>query len=177
MEHLKQCENEILAFGATDVAHNKVSEMQFNSELSKKCNKKTCKFYGKKWTCPPNVEDTNILIEELKGYNHVIIFRKVYSLESITKEKATKLFYKMVNKIMHSLVMTNPPAKLLVTGGCHICEVCSGENNTPCRFPSIAYGALEAHGISLSELSRLSGLYLPTNEEKRIAFFGAVFLW
>lgn len=176
MEQLNNYESKILLLGASRVETVLVKDIIFSPELRQKCESNKCGSYGKNWTCPPHVEEIHSLIEELQMYKTASIFQRVYSLDEMDKNEAKDNFRKMTNKIVHIFsTTTNPKAKLLSVGGCQICEECGARKNIPCRYPCIAYSSLEAYGIKISELARVSGMSL-NNGDNTITCFGTVFI-
>lgn len=176
MEELNMFKSKIISLGANRVEAVLVKDIIFSPELRKRCESNKCGSYGKNWTCPPHVEEIYTLINELKMYKSALVFQRVYSLDEMDTNTAKDSFRKMTNKIVHIFSSTtNPQAKLLSVGGCHICEECGAMKNLPCHFPSIAYSSLEAYGIKISELARVSGMNL-NNGDNTITMFGTVFI-
>ncbi len=178
MEQLNYSKEKIEKLGANRAEVIEVNKIVFYPELRKYCEMNQCGAYGKNWTCPPHIGEINSLILEIKEYKYAVVFQSVYKLEDSYDvegmELASKEFRKLTNKIAHLFCTTNPPAKMLSAGGCRICEQCGALTNVPCRFPSIAYSSLEAHGIQVSELAKACKMkYI--NGQNTVTYFGAVF--
>lgn len=175
MEKFNSYKSKILSLGASRVEQVLVKDIVFSPELRQRCKANKCGNYGKNWTCPPHVEEIHTLIQDLKVYKTALIFQCVYSLDNMDTVQAKNNYRKFFNKVVHIFSATEPQAKLLSVAGCHICEQCGAITNKPCQFPSIAYSSLEAYGIKVSELARISNMNLK-NGDNSITYFGAVFL-
>ncbi|WMJ21773.1 DUF2284 domain-containing protein [Paludicola sp. MB14-C6] len=178
MDILKDSIERILKLGAKRVEVIPVSKVAFYPEIRKSCEMNQCGAYGKNWTCPPHIGDINELISELSQYKNVLVYQCVYELEDSYDiegmDEGQKQFHKLTNKIAQLYAGSNPPVKVLSAGGCRICAVCGAVTNTPCRFPSVAYSSLEAHGIQVSELAKACGMkYI--NGKNTVTYFGAIF--
>lgn len=175
MEKINSYRSKILSLGASRVEQVLVKDIVFSPELRQRCKGNKCGNYGMNWTCPPHVEEIHTLIQDLKEYKTALIFQCVYSLDDMDIVEARKNYRKLTNKVVHIFSTTEPQAKLLSVGGCHICEQCGAITNRPCQFPSIAYSSLEAYGIKVSELARISNMELK-NGNNTITYFAAIFL-
>lgn len=58
-----------------------VSEIAFEPSLIDLCKMNTCGNYGKSYTCPPLVGETDELIRRTKTYQTAVVFQKIYPLE------------------------------------------------------------------------------------------------
>ena len=126
---------------------------------------KECPSYGKVWSCPPGVPDTE---EYLKGYDtiHLIAVKVVYDKVAIEKSKNLSpdelkeqidLSYgKVKAAIRETLLATKDlciPSIAVAAGECKICNKCTRTENKPCRFPERLLYSFSALGFDLSEIS------------------------
>lgn len=126
---------------------------------------KECPSYGKVWSCPPGVPETQ---EYLKGYDtmHVIAVKVVYNQEAIErskslspselKEQMDSSYGKVKAAIRETLLAAKNlcvPSIAVAAGECKICDKCTRTENKPCRFPERLLYSFSALGFNLSEIS------------------------
>lgn len=150
----------------------------FEPSLIELCKMNTCGAYGKNYTCPPFVGETEDLIKKAKSYKKAIVFQKVYKLEdSFDFEgmvEGKNNFKKLTNNV-YDLCKDNLPEFLILgAGGCDLCNPCGAVENVPCRFPDRAIASLESYSIQVSTLAERCGLkYI--NGQNTVTYFGAIF--
>lgn len=164
--------------GADKAAVVPVEKIVFDASLITLCSMNSCGNYGKCWTCPPLVGETEKLIEKAKAYSKAAVFQKVYYLEDsfdIEGMDRGKQEFDLLSREIASMVRAEIPGVLFLgAGGCRICPVCAAVSGQPCRFPDEAFASLEAYGIQVSELAAATGMkYI--NGQNTVTYFGAVF--
>jgi predicted metal-binding protein len=168
-----------LAAGASNVGMAKVAEMQFSSEFKDACAQNVCGKYGMCWMCPPDVGDIHELISRAKQYENIMVFQTIGQLEDSfdfegMEEAAVKhneLTLIIAEKIRGIKELNN--SLLLGAGACNVCPRCTKPDSLPCAFPHKAIPSLEAYGVAVSELAKVSGLkYI--NGENTVTYFGGV---
>lgn len=169
---------ELLRLLGTDVWQYAVcttDKICFDPEVRKACERNYCGRYGKCWTCPPGVGETDVLQAELLSYKNVFIFTTKHDIEdSFDVEgmgEAHKLHEAATRRLL-DLCKTNG-AKLLGAGGCSLCEKCSCPD-APCRHPDKSLSSVEACGMNVMETSKRVGVnYI--NGANTVTYFTAVF--
>lgn len=156
-----------------------VSEIAFEPSLIDLCKMNNCGNYGKSYTCPPLVGETDELIRRAKTYQTAVVFQKIYPLEdSFDMEgmnAAKRRFQKALNDVRTLCQNTLTDYLLLGAGGCGRCDRCAAQTNEPCRFPEKATPSLEAYSINVSTLAAACGMkYI--NGVNTVTYFGAVFM-
>jgi predicted metal-binding protein len=164
--------------GFDNAAAVPVGEIVFDEGLVELCKKNVCGNYGRNYTCPPLCGETAFLIAELKRFESITVFQKIYPLEdSFDFEgmaEAAKDFGKRVVGLGDLLSEKSGEFVLLGAGGCGICETCGAIDGTPCRDPKRAYNSLESCGIYVSKLAESAGMkYI--NGADTVTYFGGVF--
>ena len=150
----------------------------FQPSLIELCKQNACGNYGKSYTCPPHIGDTQKLIEEVKNFNKAIVFQKIYSIEDSFDiegmNSANADFKKCVQKVNDFCKENIRSYLVLGAGGCRLCKICGVETGEPCRFPQNAIASLESYGIFVSELASVCNMnYI--NGVNTVTYFGAMF--
>jgi len=168
-----------LSAGATNAGIASVSDIKFSREFRIACEQNVCGKFGTCWMCPPDVGDIDKMIAHTKTFRHALVFQSIGQLEDSFDFEgmadAAKNHNKLVTTLAEKLagVLDNP--LILGAGACHICPRCTKLDDQPCAFPSRAIPSLEAYGISVADLAKLSGLnYM--NGQNTVTYFGGV-LW
>lgn len=163
--------------GFSNVRKIKVSDITFEPSLIDLCKLNTCGNYGRCYTCPPLVGETDKLIEKAKSYENAIIFQKIYQLEdSFDIEgmgEGSRDFKERLQKVNELAKKEIPACLVLSAGGCKLCERCGAIDNIPCRFPDKALASLESYGMNVSKLAAACGVnYI--NGQNTVTYFGGV---
>lgn len=167
------------SLGATRAAVIPASEVKTDLMFRDMCAANACGMYGKCWTCPPDIGDAETLIAELSGYDYVLVYQYIGTLEdSYDFEGMTdaKRVHGTISKALRTAIDAPAIRKILHlgAGGCGVCTVCAKREGKPCRAPSLAMSSLEAYCIHVSELAKSAGMrYI--NGENTVTYFGAVF--
>ena len=176
LEHLTETARSL---GATRAAVISASEVKTDLMFRDMCAANACGMYGKCWTCPPDIGEAETLIAELSGYDYVLVYQYIGTLEdSYDFEGMTdaKRVHGTISKALRTAIDAPAIRKILHlgAGGCGVCTVCAKREGKPCRAPSLAMSSLEAYCIHVSELAKSAGMrYI--NGENTVTYFGAVF--
>lgn len=156
-----------------------VAAIQLDPIFRDMCAANTCGKYGTCWMCPPDVGDIHMLMADLRTYDYALVYQTVGQLEDsfdIDGMAAAAQAHNRLTTILKQTYKQEPFSRRLQlgAGGCHICPVCSRQENQPCRFPEEAIPSLEAYGIQVSQLAELAGMpYI--NGQNTVTYFGALF--
>lgn len=169
----------IKKIGFDNVAKVSVSDITFEPSLIDLCKMNTCGNYGKCYTCPPFVGETQSLIHKAKQYQNAIVFQKIYTLEDSFDfegmESAHLNFIALTQKVNTLCNTYSDNYLVLGAGGCKLCSECGVLSGTACRFPDKALPSLESYSIQVSKLAELANIkYM--NGQNTVTYFGAVFL-
>jgi predicted metal-binding protein len=107
-----------------------------------------CNYYGKRYSCPPNVPDD--YENFLKSYSRAILFR--YRFEPLQYMETKKKAQKVVVAFERSIIMDYPLAFALFPGGCDLCEECSYETEKRCDRNHEVRPSLSSLGLKVSDL-------------------------
>ena len=161
--------------GATGAGIAKVADIKFSREFRTACEQNVCGKFGTCWMCPPDVGDIDDMIAHAKTYQHILVFQSISQLEDSFDFEGMADAAKNHNQLVTTLtekftgVLENP--LILGAGACHICPRCTKLDSQPCAFPSRAIPSLEAYGVSVADLAKLSGLnYM--NGQNTVTYFG-----
>ena len=164
--------------GADKAAVIAVADIPFRRAFREACEANSCGKYGKCWTCPPDVGETDDLIARARRYDRCLLFQTVSGLEdSFDIEgmlEAGRVHSALTRRVWETLKPQMPvDALMLSAGGCGACERCAKEDDIPCRHPELALASLEAYGIAVSEIAPLGGMkYI--NGADTVTYFSAM---
>ena len=175
---LKRLSEIPLAFGVYKATVINACDIPLDRSFRAMCEANSCGLYGKCHMCPPDVGDIDDLMAEVRNYDYALVYQTVSELEdSYDFEgmvRAKKQFYPIAQKlraVFNDMNITH--ALHLSAGGCGVCETCTKRTNQPCRFPSLAIAPLEAYGVNVSLLAKVSEMkYI--NGQDTVTYFGAV---
>ena len=51
------------------------------------CEDNLCGFYGKCWSCPPDVGEIEVLTAQLRNYEHIVIYQVISPVEDISNQE------------------------------------------------------------------------------------------
>ncbi|MDR1297089.1 MAG: DUF2284 domain-containing protein [Deltaproteobacteria bacterium] len=168
-----------LSCGAAGSAMTDAAEVVFRPEFRGMCRDNRCGNFGRNWQCPPDVGEIDELIAGLKTRGRVMVFHFIGRLARAYDWKgmqaAARDFSTLVLDLQKKLGQISPAAKVLGAGPCLLCEKCACLTEEPCRHPERAVSSLEAHGVDVAQLARLTGLKY-NNGPETVTYFGAVFV-
>jgi predicted metal-binding protein len=156
------------------------SKVPFNAEVIKSCEQNMCGFYGRCWTCPPAVEEPEILQKRLHKYNTAFIINKVYQLEDSFDwegmQNGAKNFQINILEVKQALQDSYPKLDCVVlgAGSCSICETCNYQDQEPCRNPELAITSVEACGVDVMKMLKDNGLQY-NNGPNTVTYVGTLF--
>ncbi len=108
-----------------------------------------CGYYGKRYSCPPNVpEDYEKFV---RSYSKA--FAIIYSFEDYMAAK--KEMQRIVVEIEIKLMRKYPFAFALFPGGCDICEDCEFEKTGICEMQEKVRPSIASLGIDVSGLVKI----------------------
>lgn len=176
MEICKDIEKTALELGAYKAATIDVCDIETSDTFLSLCAQNSCGVYGKCYMCPPDVGDINELIASLSQYKKAVVFQTVTPLEDSYDFEGMASAKKAHKQICFKIKARFSQDNLyLGTGGCGVCPVCAKREGIPCRAPHLAMSSLEAYGINVTTLARVSGMkYI--NGQNTVTYFGAVFV-
>jgi len=105
-----------------------------------------CNYYGKRYSCPPNVPEN--YEEFIKSYSKAVAI--IYRYEDFTKSKIE--MQKALVEIENAIAFEYPFAFALFPGGCDLCEECGFEKNGKCVSPEKVRPSIAAMGIDVGDL-------------------------
>ena len=171
-------EKTVISFGAYRAKVITTDKIETDSSFRDMCAMNSCGVYGKCWMCPPDVGDIEQLMSDVKKYSYALVYQMISELEdSYDFEgmiKAKKNSYK-INKDIRATVEKLSLGKVLYlgAGGCGVCETCAKHEDQPCRFPELATPSLEAYGINVSQLAKVSDMKY-VNGVNTVTYFSAI---
>lgn len=163
--------------GFDNVKEIPVSEIFFEPSLIKFCEMNQCGNYGKNYTCPPHIGETDELIKKAKSYENILVFQKIYALEDSFDiegmNEGNQNFRELVEQTNTTCKKNIEDYLLLGAGGCKACETCGVVDGVPCRFPERAFASLESYSIYVSALATACDMkYI--NGQNTVTYFGGV---
>lgn len=141
------------------------------------CEENVCGFFGKCWSCPPDIGEIEALTAQLKDYDHIVIYQIIspikdnYDTDGINAagEKLSEVSQKLQLYLRTSF---NKPF-LHLGGSCHLCPECTKVSNEPCRYPDKMLPSLSAYGIDVCKTCEGTSL-MYVNGENTITYFGMI---
>lgn len=153
------------------------ADIRFDASFRALCERNACGYYGKCWTCPPDVGEIGALIERARAYERALVFQKVYPLEDSYDidgmHAASVLHNRLTQDVRKAARTAYPDCLVLGAGACGACARCTKHDGLPCRFPDKAVISLEACGIDVTALARACGMRY-VNGANTVTYFGAV---
>jgi predicted metal-binding protein len=140
------------------------TNIRFDEQFRKACERNACGRYNTNWMGPPAVGTIKDLIEKVKKYRHGLLFQTVHQNKSSFDWKGMQEGIKI-----HEAVFKDLLAKIktryhfrellpLNAGCCRICERCAYLDDQPCRNPDEAVSSVEAYGIDVMALEKEAGI-------------------
>lgn len=125
----------------------------FSYKIRESC--KSCKRYGKKTCCPPNVESVDYYKYVLPSYKNGILIIERFAIDNIENWKelgkeSSLVIHKTLLAMREDLLKNGKFAVIFGAGSCKNCETCA----VPCRFPEKMVVPIEATGIDVVKLVR-----------------------
>lgn len=150
-------------------------EIRFDPAFGALCEQNACGFYGACWMCPPDVGEISVWIAKARSYDHAIVFQTVREIEDSydieAMRRAARAHNRLIERMRHAAEQSNIDCLLLGAGACGGCKDCAKKEGKPCRHPDRATVPLEAAGVDVTQLSKLSGL-TNINCKNTVTYFG-----
>lgn len=162
-----------------DARHAEIdaADIRFDASFRELCRRNACGYYGRCWTCPPDVGEIDALIRRARAYQRALVFQKVYPLEDSYDiegmHEAGVLHNRLTQAVRRAARTAYADCLVLGAGACGVCARCSKEDELPCRFPEKAVISLEACGVDVTMLARACGMRY-VNGVNTVTYFGAV---
>lgn len=138
-----------------------VETLRFLPEVRAMCSADRCHSYNKTWSCPPAVEDLDILAARCAGYRRGVLVQTVghredeFDYESI--QAAGELHHRRFDAATKALKPLFPRLWPMGMGSCTRCKTCTWPE-APCRFPEEVFPSMEACGLMVNEVCVANGL-------------------
>jgi len=163
-------------YGAVFATVN-VGGIRFDPAFRAACEKNACGFYGACWMCPPDVGEIMTLIARAQSYDRALVFQTVHPIEDSFDiegmQRASHKHNRLTRRLQHAAEKRQIDCFLLGAGACGGCKTCARKSGEPCRHPSRAVVPLEAAGVDVMQLAKLSNLpYM--NGKNTVTYFGAL---
>ena len=130
--------------------------------LRRFCVQNVCGMYNSCYMCPPAEGPAEVLVAKLHNYKDMLVFAREYPCEDMNNYMAVQREHEnnshILWKAMQKLGYTQKNARVLTTGGCHLCEVCGYKTGEPCRHPDIACPSVSGYCIEVQKLCDAIGL-------------------
>lgn len=141
------------------------------------CASNSCGRYGRCWMCPPDIGEIDVLMAQLKGYSHGLLYQTIYDIEdSFDIEgmgEASRNHAQVSQRVNDAVKPLLPGCLHLSCGGCNLCERCAKMDDQPCRMPDKALPPMEGYGIDVYNTTKPTELkYI--NGQNTVTFFGIV---
>jgi predicted metal-binding protein len=169
-----------LELGATKAERIPVEQLVFQPELRRYCEQNACGRYGKNYTCPPYIGDTEALIAKVRGFRSAVIFQNIYALEDSFDFEGMMEAQRNHNEMTRAVARRvyaergRENALVLAAGGCTLCERCGAPDGAPCPGEADALASLEAYCINVSQVENVTGMkYI--NGQDTVTYFSGIF--
>jgi len=73
--------SQVISMGAAKASIIPVSDVELEEKFRDMCKANACGVYGKCWMCPPDIGDIHELMDEIRAYDHVLVFQTIGELE------------------------------------------------------------------------------------------------
>lgn len=148
-EILKLIDGDIHQYAEIDA-----SKISFKKEVVEACKQNYCGRYNKSWLCPPAVGKLDDLRAKYSAYDNALVFTTKSPLEDsfdIESMEFAREAHQAITRRVIPLQEYND-ISILGAGGCTLCLKCTYPDSE-CRFPKLAFPAVEAVGIDVVALA------------------------
>ena len=150
-------------------------EISFDPSFAALCAQNACGFYGACWMCPPDVGTIDDWIVKARSYDRAIVFQTVREIEDSFDiegmRHAARAHNRLIVRLRHAAEKEGVDCLLLGAGACGGCQECAKKRNEPCAHPDRAVVPIEAAGVDVTDLAKLTGLsYI--NGKNTVTYFG-----
>ena len=166
-----------LTAGAKKAAVIRTEDIVVSSVFRDICASNSCGRYGWCWMCPPDIGEIDVLMAQLKGYSHGLLYQTIYDIEDTFDiegmGEASRNHAQVSQRVNDAAKPLLPGCLHLSCGGCNLCERCAKMDNQPCRIPDKALPPMEGYGIDVYNTVKPTELkYI--NGQNTVTFFGIV---
>jgi predicted metal-binding protein len=152
---------EALETGFSNAGELNTEALVFMPEVREMCSADRCHQYGKNWRCPPGCGSIEDAAEKAARYGYGILVQTIgkmngdfdYEAISASSAKHKEDFAALVKRIRARYDDVLP----MGAGTCELCEACTYPD-APCRYPDESISSMEAYGLWVSEVCKLSGI-------------------
>lgn len=149
----------------------KINKIIMNDLMRNYMDKKTiegyckeCSKYGSVWSCPPYDFSTENYLNQFKNV-HVIGTKVIFDEEALektyTKEEINNISYDTVisvrKKVFDKLIKLEeiyPEGKIINSGNCTICNICTRTSNIKCIHEQDLRYSLESLGFDVGKVTK-----------------------
>lgn len=153
-------------------------DVPLDASFREACRQNACGFYGRCWTCPPDVGAIDALQARLRSYSRALVLRAAYPLEDALDidgmRDAARAFNRLICRVRDAISQRCGDCLALGAGACGACARCARADDQPCRNPHEALPSLEGYGVDVSELARRCGL--PYGKSGEATYFGLLLM-
>lgn len=166
----------ILALGADHAAEISGAEVPLDKSFRAACAQNACGYYGRCWTCPPDIGEIEQLMQKVCQYTRGVVFQTISTLEDSYDIEGMHDASVRHNRLVQQVRVLaeeryGKNVFILGAGACGVCTSCTRAENKPCRFPEKAVVSIEACGVDAWALAKKSGLkYI--NGANTVTYFG-----
>ena len=169
---------EAVEAGFSQAGELNLSALVFMPEVREMCAADKCSQYGKNWRCPPGCGSIEAAAEKAKRYSFGIIVQTIGRMDDDFDYEAIEAAGKKHNSdfaaLIKSLKFRYPDILPMGAGTCTICPKCTYPKK-PCRFPDDSISSMEAYGLWVSNVCKLSNIPYD-NGKLTITFTGCYLL-
>ena len=176
---MEQLIKKIKEAGANNAAVIEVKNITFRPEFREACKQNSCGKYNTNWGCPPACGTIEEMMAQAQNYPFALVYQTVSQLEDSFDYEGMqegKKYYNKVTEEVRALFALQFPQKetlFLNAGACKVCGRCAKLDEQPCRFPEKRTTSMEAYGVDVSNLAKVSGMnYI--NGQNTVTYFGAI---
>ena len=141
------------------------------------CRRNSCGRYGRCHMCPPDLGEMEDLMAKVRAYPKALVYQSVWPLEDSfdfeSMMEGGAGHQKLSTKLQRAAKELLEVPFLHLSSGCRLCERCAKLDDSPCRHPEEALGAVEGYCINVS--STIKGTDLKyVNGENTVTYFGMI---
>ena len=167
-----------LQSGAKKATVIDVKDIVLSASFRDICKGNGCGMYGQCWMGPPDIGDIDVLMSELRGYEHGLLYQTIGTLEDsfdLEGMMAAGHRHALVSRDLQTLLpgLLKESFLHLGCGGCHLCEICAKRTGQPCRHPEQALPAMEGYGVDVYNTT-LGTTLKYINGTNTVTYFGLV---
>lgn len=147
--------------GFTSSGELNMDALVFRPEVREMCNANACRSYGKVWSCPPAAGSLEAIAERVTKYHRGIIvqttgkLRREIDMHRIFE--TGRIHKKYFDTLVRQVRMMFPGCLPMGAGACTVCSKCTYPDR-PCRHPERMFISMEAYGLVVNDVCRMSGL-------------------